>query len=151
MDKEETQKTTFDTNTYGENVKITDKDIAKLDSEAEKKENIRSKFKDGATIDITRMDKDEEKTKELRDIVDLSTIKSSKEKPAANSLTKQRIKKLFRMFCVHYELGMLGAHPKESHSNCSKCILRDIPWKTSEGQTKDLCYAIWHEDVLKDI
>ncbi len=62
-----------------------------------------------------------------------------KTKPAANSLTNQRIEKLFRMFCTYTTVKV---------AHCDVCILHDIPWEDNKGHTKNLCYAIWHEDVL---
>lgn len=109
MGKEETQKTTLSTHTYGEQMKITDKNIAKLDSE------------------------------------------SIGKKPAANSLSKQRIEKLFRMFCFNClcprdEVDFNRLKWKD----CSGCLLREIPWERKKGQVEDLCYAIWYEGILKD-
>lgn len=66
--------------------------------------------------------------------------------PAANSLTKQRISKLLRMFCIYQDL--IKEHKVIMYKDCSACILREISWKTKNGQVKDLCYAIWHEGVL---
>lgn len=90
-----------------------------------------------------------------------STVKEIVKKPVANSLSKQRIEKLFRMFCVHIEDYKTDSYPfphceflskdfgtKDIHQTCSGCILRDIPWQTKKDGVKDLCYAIWHEGVL---
>jgi hypothetical protein len=66
--------------------------------------------------------------------------------PAANKLTKQRIDKLFRMFCVH------ALSPREvvaaQWEECQTCILHDVKWRSKEGLITNLCYAYWFEDVL---
>ena len=67
--------------------------------------------------------------------------------PAANSLSKQRIKKLFRMFCVWIEVYKVGLSPGKVE-DCSGCLLREIPWNDSKGNRKDLCHAIWQEGIL---
>jgi len=64
-------------------------------------------------------------------------------KLAANNLSKQRIEKLFRMFCIHRNTDTCPI-------NCTDCILIDIPYITKKAQKKDLCYAIWHEGILND-
>ncbi len=63
--------------------------------------------------------------------------------PAANSLRKQRIRKLYRMFCEY----LIVATPDMIH-DCSGCLLREIPWDDSKGQRSDLCHAIWQEGIL---
>ena len=73
---------------------------------------------------------------------------------AANQLSKEKIDKLFRMFCIYtieYEAGAIYAE----NGDCSKCILCEIPWvnypkNKSRDLPKDLCFAIWHEGVLKN-
>jgi len=59
----------------------------------------------------------------------------------ANKLSKQRIEKLFRMFCIHRNTDTCPI-------NCNDCVLIDIPYITKKAQKKNLCHAIWHEDVL---
>lgn len=94
-------------------------------------------------------------SKEIMDCVD-ADIKAREKKPAANSLTKQRIDKLFRMFCFH----SIVATP-DMIKECSGCILREIPWQhmvdvevaggiDCKVEVENLCYAIWHEGILND-
>lgn len=83
---------------------------------------------DGATIDISRHSPIS-KTKSVKVV-------------KANSLSKQRIDKLFRMFCIHRD------NIDEIALECSDCLLREIPWNTKNNQAKDLCYAIWQEGAL---
>jgi hypothetical protein len=77
--------------------------------------------------------------------------------PAANKLTKQKIAKLFRMFCVHVVEYEGGAHYGGAE-DCSLCLLRDIPFdvqvpracdKKTDIIERDLCFAIWHERILE--
>ena len=84
----------------------------------------------------------------------LPVVKKEVKPLAANNLSKKKIEKLFRMFCIHtieYEGGALYA----DDGNCCACILCEIPWmkypkSKSRDLPKDLCYAIWHEGVLKN-
>ena len=73
-------------------------------------------------------------------------------RPAANRLSKQKIEKLFRMFCV-YTIEYKGG--ENLTDDCSLCVLRDIPWvmkgsKITGNFRRDLCFAIWHEDILNN-
>lgn len=88
-------------------------------------------------------------SKEIMDIVD-ANIKAREKKPAANSLSKQRIDKLFRMFCIHRVEYKKDEPFPDVWEDCSACILYEIPWllKTANGHKRDLCFAIWHEGVL---
>lgn len=76
-------------------------------------------------------------------------MKESAKEPAANSLSKHRVDKLFRMFCFN------SLCPRDAvdlnrlkWKDCSGCLLREIPWERKKGQVEDLCYAIWYEGVL---
>ena len=68
------------------------------------------------------------------------------------NLTKLRLRRLLEMFCIYrreYHVDKYVCH----WERCSACILRDIPWKMDCGKIKgtvvrDLCFAIWHEDIL---
>lgn len=70
------------------------------------------------------------------------------------NMTKKQLKRLLNMFCVHaieYHTGHFVCHWED----CNTCILRDIPWrlpgdigKTQGVVERDLCFAIWHEDIL---
>jgi hypothetical protein len=70
----------------------------------------------------------------------------------ANSLPRQRLDKLFRMFCV-YSLS-----PREvvgdGWRDCKSCILHEVSWLAKQpkqpGQERvvNLCYAYWHEGIL---
>ncbi len=78
-----------------------------------------------------------------KNIAELEGVNS---KPMSNSLSKQRVKKMFRMFCFH----SIVATP-DMIQDCSGCILREIPWRYELGvksRTENLCYAIWHEGIL---
>lgn len=73
-------------------------------------------------------------------------FKKSKEavkQPAANSLSKQRIEKLFRMFCISKDIAI-----RRDFDTCSGCVLREIPWVAKDGKVENLCHAIWQEGVL---
>jgi len=89
----------------------------------------------------------------LKSELPTSKIRETKpELPKANELSKQRLKKLFNMFCVHASSprGEVGAQWKD----CQSCILHQISWKTQKGKEEglltNLCYAYFFEDVLND-
>ena len=68
------------------------------------------------------------------------------------NLTKARLRRLLNMFCVHANELHAGYYVCYWET-CDACILRDIPWQAKEyGKVndivKDLCFAIWHEDIL---
>lgn len=69
-------------------------------------------------------------------------------KPLANDLSKQRLKKLFNMFCVHRKTarGEVAAQWKD----CESCILHQVHWLSNKGLLANLCYAFWFEGVLND-
>ena len=68
------------------------------------------------------------------------------------NLTKVRLKRLLNMFCIHvkdYHAGHFVCHWEK----CNVCILSNIPWEwkgnANQGRCqRDLCFAIWHEDIL---
>lgn len=82
---------------------------------------------------------------EIDEMIEEEQVERIVKQPAANSLSKQRIKKLFRMFCStkfsSSEFSLLTI-------KCSGCLLREIPWNDSKGQRSDLCHAIWQEGAL---
>jgi len=44
--------------------------------------------------------------------------------------------------------------PQESWKMCRRCMLREMPWQRGNHdpvfQDDDLCFAIWHEDILNE-
>lgn len=73
-------------------------------------------------------------------------------KPPANDLTKQRLRKLFRMFCVYNETPR--GEVAEKWKNCESCILYQVHWLSQKGNEKglltNLCHAFWFEGALND-
>ena len=60
-------------------------------------------------------------------------------------LTKQKLRKLFRMLCKHVLVYEGQVYQPNVYQSCEECILRDVP--CSE---RNLCVAIWHDGALKD-
>lgn len=68
------------------------------------------------------------------------------------NLTKGRLRRMLNMLCIHvkeYHAGHFVCH----WQRCNACLLCEIPWTDKNAKhylnkQKDLCYAIWHEDIL---
>ena len=79
-------------------------------------------------------------------------IKMADSDIVVKNLTKKRLKRLLEMFCIYrreYHVDKYVCH----WERCSACILHDIRWdlpncESAVGKVKNLCYAIWHEDIL---
>lgn len=98
---------------------------------------------------------------DLADFDRKKIIATAKEPANANKLTKQRIDKLFRMFCVHRGAYNEAGPTLIEVKTCSACILCEIPWQhmvdvevaggiDCKVEVENLCYAIWHEGILND-
>ena len=65
------------------------------------------------------------------------------------------LKALFFSNCQFIEEYKNDKDYPESWKMCKQCILRKMPW-LHEGhnsilfQDNDLCFAIWHEDILNE-
>lgn len=71
----------------------------------------------------------------------------------SNDLTVKQIKKLFKMFCIHKVEYEEDKRFPDNWKDCKSCILRDIPWQLDLHSPifRDLCFAIWHENILNGI
>jgi len=84
--------------------------------------------------DSTALKESKNKKKQSKD------KKSAKLKCFANSLSKKRLEKLLRMFCVHRETDGCPV-------NCADCILINIPWDLKDMEIT-LCHAIHRGGIL---
>lgn len=81
----------------------------------------------------------------------------AKEEMILENLGKKQLQKLFKMLCLHRKEYKEGeSRFPDVWQDCKSCILRDISWNlpgSTEDSTvglivRDLCFAIWHEDIL---
>lgn len=72
--------------------------------------------------------------------------KEKKKIELPRGLTFPRLRKIFRMFCIH-QIEYHNDSFTDIHKNCDRCILKDIPWM--DGNTeKTLCHAVWQKRIL---
>ena len=62
-------------------------------------------------------------------------------------ITRNDLNGLYQALCLHQE-----CYEEEAGdwywAPCKDCILRHIPWPVTGETERDLCFAIWHEDIL---
>ena len=63
-------------------------------------------------------------------------------------LTNDDLKTIFKKLCKHIPSYNKGeCESKFDWSACENCVLRNIEWNYGKFH-RDLCFAIWHENIL---
>lgn len=71
------------------------------------------------------------------------------------NLRLHTLRKLFNMFCIFKVEYKKDGHFPDVWQKCDGCILCDVPWrlpgeisKIQGAIDRNLCFAIWHEEIL---